>query len=67
MKQIAEFIYARRKRRAIFVRRRIPAAIRAAYPPKQLFIQTNMRTSDVAEGKRRARVKLTRIDAEFAE
>lgn len=65
MKVIAEHIYERGQRGMLYIRRRIPDAIRLAYPLKQTHITVSLGTSDLREGKVRARAELQRIDAEF--
>lgn len=65
MKAIAEHIYQRGKRGNLYVRRRIPDALRSAYPVKQTHITLSLGTSDLREGKTRARAALQRIDVEF--
>lgn len=66
MKVIAENIYRRGAQGKAYVRRRIPSAIRAAYPPKQTHVVRSLGTSDVNEAKLRGRAQLTLMDAEFA-
>lgn len=65
MKAIAENIYTRGQHGIQYVRRRIPAAIRAAYPAKQTHIVRSLGTADRHLAKQRARAELARIDAEF--
>lgn len=65
MRKVAEHIYERGRRGMLYVRRRIPNAVRLAYPLKQTHITTSLGTSDLRDGKVRARVELQRIDAEF--
>ncbi|MEW6480790.1 MAG: DUF6538 domain-containing protein [Pseudomonadota bacterium] len=65
MKAIAENIYTRGQHGIQYVRRRIPAAIRAAYPAKQTHIVRSLGTADRQLAKQRARAELARIDAEF--
>lgn len=65
MKAISEGIYQRGKHDIKYVRRRIPADIRAAYPASQEHIVRSLRTADLREAKERARAELTRIDTEF--
>ena len=67
IKTIAKHLYARGKGHHAYVRRRIPAAIRAAYPESQSHITTCLGTSDVKEAEILGRVELARIDAEFAQ
>lgn len=65
MKAISENVYTRGKRGNLYVRRRIPAAIRAAYPEKQEHVVRSLRTTDRRAAKELARAVNTRIDAEF--
>jgi integrase len=65
LKAIAEGIFARGKHGNLYVRRRIPAAIRAAYPARQEHIVRSLGTADRRLAKELARAELTRIDAEF--
>ena len=65
MKAVAEHIYQRGKRGILYIRRRIPDAIRTAYPQKTTHITLSLGTSDLREGKVRARAELQRIDEEF--
>lgn len=67
MKAIFEHIYERGKSGKKYVRRRIPAALRAAYPPKKKHITRSLGTSDIREAKVRAHAELTKIDIEFAQ
>lgn len=65
MKAIAENIYVRGKSGIQYVRRRIPAALRTAYPQKQTHIVRSLGTADRRLAKERAHAELARIDAEF--
>jgi integrase len=65
MKVLTENIYLRGANRIAYVRRRIPTAIRAAYPPNVTHIIRSLGTADVALAKKRARKELTAIDEEF--
>lgn len=65
MKAISENLYRRGKNGILYVRRRIPASLRAAYPAHQEHIARSLHTSDVRNVKERARAELTRIDTEF--
>ena len=67
MKAIAENLYERGKQGMKYVRRRIPAALRAAYPSNKTHITRSLGTSDIREAKARANAELTRIDIEFAQ
>ncbi len=66
MKQVAEHIFARGKRGNLYIRRRIPAALRAAYPIHQTHLTRSLGTSDLRQAKALARAELARIDAEFS-
>lgn len=66
MKAIAEGIYKRGKHGTKYVRRRIPAAIRIAYPPNQTHVVRSLGTTDIHEAKTRSHVEFVKIDAEFA-
>ncbi len=65
MKKVAEHIYQRGQRGILYIRRRIPRAIRTAYPQEKTHITLSLGTSDLREGKVRARAELQLIDAEF--
>ncbi len=65
MRVVSENVYARGKHGNLYVRRRIPAAIRAAYPAHQEHITRSLGTSDRRAVKELARAENTRIDAEF--
>ena len=65
MKAVSENVYARGKRGNLYVRRRIPAALRAAYPARQEHIVRCLGTADVRAAKPLARAENTRIDTEF--
>lgn len=60
-------IYARGKRGLMYLRRRIPAALRTAYPPGQTEIVRSLGTADLREAEARSTLELARILAEFAE
>ena len=64
MKVIAENICTRGPHGIQSVRRRIPAAIRAAYPAKQTHIVRSLGTADRRLAKGLANAELARIDAE---
>jgi integrase len=66
MKAISESLYERGKHGIKYVRRRIPAALRLAYP-NQTHITRSLGTSDLREAKTRARAELARIEAEFVQ
>jgi hypothetical protein len=65
MKAVSETIYAREARGNLYVRRRIPTALRAAYPPNQHHVLVSLGTSDRRVGKELARIENLKIDAEF--
>ena len=65
LKAISENVYARGKHGILYVRRRIPAALRAAYPAHQEHIVRSLGTADRRSAKELARAENTRIDAEF--
>lgn len=65
LKAISECTYARGKHGNLYVRRRIPAAIRSAYPASQEHIVRSLGTTDRRLAKELARAELTRIDVEF--
>lgn len=65
MKAISENLYTRGKHGIFYVRRRIPAAIRAAYPAQQEHIVRSLGTADRRAAKELGRAESARIDAEF--
>ena len=65
MKTVSENVYARGKHGNLYVRRRIPAAVRAAYPTQQEHVVRSLGTADRRAAKELARTENTRIDAEF--
>ena len=65
LKVISENVYTRGKLGTLYVRRRIPAAIRAAYPPHQEHIVRSLGTTDRRSAKEMARAENARIDEEF--
>jgi integrase len=60
-----DYIYERGKHGIKYVRRRIPTALRLAYPPKQTDIVRSLGTADLREAKSRAHIELAKIEAEF--
>jgi hypothetical protein len=66
LKAISENIYERGKNGIKYCRRRIPAALLAAYPKKQTHIVRSLHTSDLREAKKRLIAVVTQIDSEFA-
>lgn len=67
MKAIAENLYERGKNGIKYCRRRIPAALLAAYPKKQTHIVRSLGTSDLREAKKRLKAEINQIDSEFAQ
>ena len=65
MRVVSENVYARGKHGNLYVRRRIPAAVRAAYPSHQEHVVRSLGTSDRGAAKELARTENTRIDIEF--
>ncbi len=61
----SEYIYERGKHGIKYVRRRIPAALRLAYPTGQTDITRSLGTADQREAKARAHIELAKIEAEF--
>lgn len=66
MKAIAENLYERGKNRTLYCRVRIPRSVLGAYPSAKTHHVVSLGTADVAEAKKRLRVRLTRFDAEHA-
>ncbi len=67
MKALSENLYERGKYGMKYCRRRIPVALLAAYPPKTTHITRSLFTSDLREAKKRLKVAINQIDAEFAQ
>lgn len=65
MRVVFEHIYERGKRATKYLRRRIPADLRSAYPKGQTHITRSLHTSDLREAKGLARIEEARIEAEF--
>jgi hypothetical protein len=65
LRVVSENVYARGKHGNLYVRRRIPAAVRAAYPSHQEHVVRSLGTSDRGAAKELARAENTRIDIEF--
>lgn len=65
MKALSEGLYRRGKHGNIYVRRRIPAAIRAAYPQHQTHVIRSLGTADYRTAKPLAHAELAKIAAEF--
>jgi integrase len=67
MKTIAPNLYVRGKRGSIYVRRRIPTALKMAYPAKQTHKIVCLHTCDIGVAKSRQHVEEVRIDTEFSQ
>jgi uncharacterized protein DUF6538 len=67
MKRIRDSVYQRGVRGQIYVRKRIPAALRHAYPPHKREIVVSLGTNDFALVKDNIHTELARIEAEFKE
>lgn len=65
MRAVTENVYARGRHGNLYVRRRIPAALRGAYPPHQEHIIRSLGTNDRRAAKALARAENVRIDIEF--
>ena len=65
MKAVSDGLYRRGKHGNMYVRRRIPAAIRAAYPQKQTHVIRSLGTADYRTAKPLAHAELAKIAAEF--
>lgn len=65
MKAISENIYARGKHGNLYVRRRIPDAVRAAYPSHQEHVVRSLGTTDRRAARELSRAENSRIDEEF--
>lgn len=65
MKALSEGVYSRGKQGNLYVRRRIPAAIRAAYPQHQTHVIRSLGTSDYRTAKPLAHAELAKIASEF--
>jgi len=65
MKAVSDGLYRRGKHGNMYVRRRIPAAIRAAYPSNQTHVIRSLGTADQREAKSRAYAEFAQIAAEF--
>ncbi|XAH25673.1 DUF6538 domain-containing protein [Xylophilus sp. GW821-FHT01B05] len=61
----SDYLFERGVHGMKYVRRRIPAALRAAYPAHQTDIVRSLGTSDLRVAKTRAHFELTKIEAEF--
>lgn len=64
-RKIEGHIYARGKRGMLWLHRRIPVAIRSAFPRKKSHITRSLGTACLKEARQVARVKMAQIDAEF--
>jgi len=67
MKTIAPNLYVRGKLGSIYVRRRIPTALKMAYPAKQTHKLVCLHTSDIGVAKKLQHLEEVRIDAEFSQ
>lgn len=65
MKAVCESIYERGSHAIKYLRRRIPADVRLAYPTGRTHITRSLGTSDLREAKALARAESARIDEEF--
>lgn len=65
MKTIAPNLYSRGKCGSIYLRRRIPQALKDAYPPEKTHETVCLHTCDIRIAKTRQRQEELRIDAEF--
>lgn len=65
MRVVFENVYERGKHGNLYVRRRIPAAVRAAYPSRREHVVRSLGTADHRAGKELARAENARIDIEF--
>lgn len=65
MKALSEGVYSGGTHGNLYVRRRIPAAIRAAYPQHQTHVIRSLGTSDYRTAKPLAHAELAKIAAEF--
>lgn len=65
MKAVSDGLYRRGKHGNMYVRRRIPAAIRAAYPQHQTHVIRSLGTADYRAAKPLAHAELAKIAAEF--
>lgn len=65
MKAVCESIYERGSHAIKYLRRRIPADVRLAYPNGRTHITRSLGTSDLREAKALARAESARIDEEF--
>lgn len=66
MKAISENLYERGINGMKYCRRRIPAALLAAYPKNKTHIVRSLGTTDLRLAKQRLKAEINRIDAEFA-
>jgi hypothetical protein len=65
VKAIDEYLCARGDNQIKYVRCRVPADVRAAYPSSQTHITQSLGTSDLREAKSRVRTELARFEEEF--
>jgi len=64
---LPEHLFRRGARGTIYLRRRIPAALRDAYPRSKKEIQRSLWTSDLRVAKTRMHAEEARLNAEFAQ
>jgi len=65
LRKVEGDIYTRGVRGNHYIRKRIPAALRQAYPPTQSHIQKSLKTSSIVLARRSAPLILAQIDKEF--
>jgi len=66
MKAISELIYERGKRATKYLRLRIPADVRSAFPAGKTHITRSLATSDLHQAKQRARMVLATLEKDFS-
>lgn len=64
MKSISSYLFRRGAAGTLYFRQRIPTALLAAYPGKSEIVRS-LRTSDMAEGRRRCARELSNLETEF--
>lgn len=65
MKAIDEYLFVRGDSLVKYMRCRIPADVRSAYPSSQSHITQSLGTSDLREAKSRIRAHMARLEEEF--
>lgn len=65
MKAISELIYERGKRGTKYLRMRIPADVRSAFPAGKTHVTRSLATSDLQQAKQRARIVLAALERDF--